>query len=59
MKALLILQLFLMLVFGTAWGVNLYKLTQCDFVPSYKSEIIHAIGVIPVASIVTVWHNGK
>jgi hypothetical protein len=42
------------------WGVNLYKLTQCDFQESWKGEIIHAAGVIiPPASLITVWLNYK
>ena len=59
MKYILIAQLTIGATFGTAWCVNLYKLTQCDFAPSWKGEIIHAIGLIPPASIVTVWFSDK
>lgn len=34
----------------TGWCLNVYKLTQCDFEPSYKEEIIRSIA-IPVAPI--------
>lgn len=37
------------------WIVNLVKLVECDFEAPYKNEAIHAIGLIPVASVVTVW----
>jgi hypothetical protein len=59
MKYLVFLQLALILGVGAAWCVNLYKLTQCDFEPSYKGEIIHAVGLIPPAALVTVWFNDK
>lgn len=38
LKNLLIAQLVIAAIFGTAWCVNLYKLTQCDFAPSWKGE---------------------
>lgn len=47
------------IVILTAWCVNLYKLTQCDFEPSWKGEIIHGIGLIPPAALVTVWFSDK
>lgn len=46
-------------VIATSWCVNLYKLTQCDFQAPWKGEIIHAVGLIPIAAPVTVWNNGK
>ena len=51
MKTILAIQLALIL----SWGVNLYKLTQCNFEPSYKAEVIRAIGVFTPISIVTAW----
>lgn len=48
--------------FATAlsWCVNVYKLVNCDFEPSWKGEIIHAVGVfVPPASILTVWNSSK
>ena len=59
MKYLIIAQLALVAIVGTSWVVNLYKLTQCDFQPSWKGEIIHAVGLIPPAAVVTVWFNDK
>jgi prepilin-type N-terminal cleavage/methylation domain-containing protein len=58
-EILLCLQIVVILVFVTAWCVNLYKLTQCDFEPSYKGEVIHAVGLIGPAAIVTVWFDHK
>lgn len=43
-------------VFILAWIINLVKLFNCDFEPSYKEEIVHTIGVIfGPTSIITVW----
>jgi len=58
-KSLLALQISIVLFVAGAWIVNLYKLTQCDFAPSWKGEIIHAIGLLPPAAVVTVWFNDK
>lgn len=30
------------------WGMNVYKLTKCDFEAPYKAEIIRSAGVIAV-----------
>jgi|688.fasta_scaffold1298057_2 hypothetical protein len=39
-----------------AWVVNLVKLLNCDFEgPSWKAEVIHAIGLIPGVSMITCW----
>jgi hypothetical protein len=39
-----------------AWVVNLVKLLNCDFEgPSWKSEFIHGIGLIPGVSMITCW----
>ena len=42
-----------------AWGVNLYKLTQCDFEAPYKGEVIHAVGLIGPTALITVWFDVK
>ena len=34
-----------------SWGVNLVKLTECDFEAPYKCEVIRGIGVAPLAPI--------
>ena len=54
-----ILPLMFALVMGVCWCINLFKLTQCDFEAPYKGEIIHAAGIIPPVSLVTVWFNAK
>lgn len=59
LKHILVAQIAIVAIFGTAWVVNLYKLTQCDFAPSWKGEIIHAVGLLPPAAIVTVWFSDK
>lgn len=41
----------------SCWVTNLYRLTECDFEGPYKCEVIHAIGLIPPASLVTVWFD--
>ncbi len=38
-----------------AWIVNLVKLLGCDFEAPYKDEIIHLIGLVPGASMITCW----
>lgn len=40
---------------AVSWGTDLYKLIDCDFEPSYKAEVIHGIGLIPLVSCVTAW----
>ena len=48
--------LFIWLYFGICWVVNLAMLLRCDFEgPSWRDEIIHAIGLIGPAAGVTVW----
>ena len=29
------------------WGMNIYKLTQCDFKEPYKAEILRSVGLVP------------
>lgn len=44
-------------VFALAWVINLVKLFNCDFEPSYKEEIIHTVGVVVApTAIITVWY---
>ena len=36
---------------------NFVKFVRCDFVPSYKEEIIYALGVfVPPLNCLTVWY---
>lgn len=45
----------LVLLAIVGWVKNLIKLADCDFEPSYKAEVIHAVGIIPVVGIFTGW----
>jgi hypothetical protein len=34
-------------VFGVVgWGMNIYKLCQCDFERSYRAEVIRCVGIV-------------
>ena len=46
--------LMIIVVFFGGWCQNIYKLTQCDFEPSYKSEVIRVVGIVafPVGGVV-------
>ena len=54
-KAMFVFSIALTVVMGVSWGVNIYKLLKCDFQAPYKCEIVHLVGLIPPAAIVTVW----
>jgi len=41
--------------FGVCWIVNIIQLINCDFEPSYKEEVIKAIGLIGPTAGITVW----
>ena len=57
---ILLLQVLLIVVFGTAWLANLYRFVKCDFEAPWKGEVIHAVGlVVPPAALVTMWFNDK
>lgn len=44
------------LLFVIMYGINIYKLVQCDFASDYKCEILHGVGVVVApASVVTAW----
>jgi hypothetical protein len=57
LKKIIIIQLVVFLWFAASWGVNLYKLTKCDFGAPYKAEIVHAVGLFPPAGLVTCWFS--
>jgi hypothetical protein len=40
-----------------SWFGNAYKLSQCDFEPNYKCEVVHLLGIVPILSVVTVWFD--
>ena len=46
--------LFVIVMWG-CWGVNLWKLTQCDFEAPYKCEVTHGVGLYPPAEMFTLW----
>lgn len=54
-KNILIIQLLIIAVVGTGWVKNIIKLSNCDFKPSYKAEVIHAVGLIPPVGMITGW----
>ncbi len=58
-QILLCIQIVLVLVIGSAWCVNIYKLTQCDFQAPYKGEVMHGVGILGPTALVTVWFNDK
>jgi hypothetical protein len=53
------LGLVVVLWISLSWGVNVYRLTNCDFDTnkSWKGEAIHAIGVITPSFLYTAWNN--
>ena len=53
MKATAVIALWLFV----SWGINFYKLTQCDFESPYKCEVIHAAGIIPPIALFTAWFD--
>ena len=55
MKTVMFIQLFILIIVGTGWVKNLIKLTECDFEPSYKAEVIHIVGLIPPVGMITGW----
>jgi hypothetical protein len=52
-----LLALVFWLVIIVSWVKNVYELTQCDFDPStsYKCEVLHGAGLIPIISVFTGW----
>ena len=40
-----------------AWIVNINKFSQCDFESPYKCEMVHAIGLVPIAATITAWFS--
>lgn len=57
----IIMLLAFMVTPTVCWVVNVVQLVQCDWDndKSWKGEIIHSIGLIPYASLVTVWFSEK
>ena len=49
------LPLALLVFMMTSFLMNIYRLASCDFEPSYKAEVIYAIGIFCPTFIVTAW----
>jgi hypothetical protein len=48
--------IMLIFVLGlTGYVKNIIKLSECDFAPPYKAEVIHTIGLIPLMGAFTGW----
>ncbi len=42
------------------WVMNVVKFTQCDFEPSYKAEVIRAVGIVtPIGFVAGYMDLGK
>ena len=52
---ILVIQLIIVVVVGTGWVKNIFKLADCDFQSPYKAEFVHAIGLFPPAGAITGW----
>jgi hypothetical protein len=50
-----LLFIFLFLFICVSWIKNLLMLIDCDFEAPYKAEVVHTIGLIPPAAMVTAW----
>lgn len=44
---IIVIAIVLPLVMVTGWVKNLVSLTECDFMPPYKAEVIRTVGLIP------------
>lgn len=56
-KKLSITVIGLFLYFIFSYIFNFIKFVRCDFEPSYKEEIIYALGVfVPPLNFLTVWY---
>lgn len=61
MKLLFIIQIVILLVIGTGWVKSIVHLSNCDFEPAYKAEVIYGVGVLvpPVGAVVGWMELGK
>ena len=57
MKKIFYINILIIVVIATGWVKNIVKLSECDFEPSYKAEVIHTIGLIPPVGAITGWLN--
>lgn len=61
MKISFLVVLIIVIGLFIGWCMNIYKLTQCDFQPSYKAEAIRSIGIFvaPIGGVVGYMDIGK
>lgn len=57
MNTIFKVQILIMLVMLAGWVQSIVKLTKCDFKPSYKAEVVYAIGCIPPVGMIVGWMN--
>lgn len=55
MNHLVVILVMMILIIGIGWVKNLIKLTECDFKPPFKAELIHTAGLFPLIGMVTGW----
>lgn len=53
------LLIFVLIMGCVGWCKNLYKLTQLDFRPPYKAEVLRVIGIVPVVGAFEGYFNIK
>lgn len=53
--ALLILSCSFIVYVPVSWGVNVYRLIQCDWEESYKGEVIYGLGLFTPTFLFTAW----
>ena len=53
--------LAIVLFFGGCYIGNVVKLVKCDWATTgtWKGEVVHAVGLIPLCAVVTVWFDDK
>ena len=56
MKNIGIVGIIIWLVVLTGWVKSIIKLTECDFEPSYKAEVVYMVGsIVPPVGAVVGW----
>ena len=56
MKDMGIVVIVIYLVIITGWVKSIIKLTECDFEPSYKAEVVYMVGsIVPPVGAVVGW----
>lgn len=57
MRTTLIVYVVVALMALAGWVQGFYKLTQCDFEPSYKAECLYRIGVVTGFNSILGWFD--